>query len=120
MKYFLDTYALIAIANGDPRFQQYLESDATTLNVNLLELYYFFLRKYNEKTAAHFLQKFIVIAGDFQAASVGEAMKLKYAHKNKRMSYIDCIGYIHAKREKRIFVTGDRAFTGFEGVDCVR
>ena len=44
MKYFLDTYALIEIAEGNLKYQKYLESDAVTLKDNLAELFYFLLK----------------------------------------------------------------------------
>mgnify|MGYP001563083585 FL=1 len=120
MKYFLDTYALIEIAEGSPKYQKYLDSDAVTLKDNLAELYYFLLKKYDEKTADFFLDKFSKVAAELPVAIIANAMSFRHKHAKTRFSYVDCLGYIYAVENKRIFLTGDRAFEGMENVELVR
>lgn len=120
MRYFLDTYALIEIAEGSPNYEKYLESDAATLKDNLAELYYFLLRKYNMETAGFFFDKFSRIAAELSLQIIANAMVFRYKHAKTKFSYIDCLGYAFALENKRIFLTGDRAFEGMENVDLVR
>lgn len=120
MNYFLDTYALIEIAEGSPKYQKYLDSDAVTLKDNLAELYYFLLKKHDDKTADFFMNKFSKIAVELPITIIAKAMIFKHKHIQTRFSYIDCFGYSYSLEDKRIFLTGDRAFEGMENVELVR
>ena len=120
MKYFLDTYALIEIAEGSPQYQKYLESDAVTLKDNLAELVYFLLKKYDEKVANFFLNKFSRIAVELPIAIISKAMIFRYRHRETKFSYIDCFGYIYALENKIFFLTGDRAFKDMPNVELIR
>jgi len=120
MRYFLDTYALIEIAEGSPKFQKYIDIDAVTLKDNLAELYYFLLKKYDEKTADFFLDNFSKISVELPIPIIASAMAFRYAHTKSGFSYIDCLGYSYALEDKRIFLTGDRAFEDMENVELAR
>ncbi|HLC64916.1 MAG TPA: PIN domain-containing protein [Candidatus Nanoarchaeia archaeon] len=120
MKYFLDTYALIEIAEGNQAYQKFLESDVVTLKENLAELFYFLLKKYDEKAADFFLEKFSRITAELPISVIPKAMIFRYNHKKTSFSYIDCFGYVYALEDKRFFLTGDRAFKGMENVELVR
>lgn len=120
MRYFLDTYALIEIAEGNPSHQKYVQADAVTLKENLVEMFYFLLKKHDEQTAAFFVDAFARIAVELPVSIIAPAMLFRYQHAKTRFSYIDCLGYAYAQEQKRIFVTGDRAFKDREGVEIVR
>ena len=120
MRCFLDTYALIEISEGNPGYQKYLESDAVTLKDNLAELYYFLLKKYDEKTANFFSDKFSRLAVELPITIIAKAMVFRYKHEKKHFSYIDCFGYTYSLENKRFFLTGDMAFQGMDKVELVR
>ena len=120
MKYFLDTYALIEIAEGNSKYQGYLDRDAVTLKDNLAELYYFFLKKYDEKAADFFLEKFVKITVELPISTIAKAMIFKHHNAKTKFSYIDCLGYTYALESKSLFLTGDRAFKGMENVEVIR
>lgn len=120
MKFFLDTYALIELANGNPKYEKYLDSDAVTLKDNLAELFYFFLRQFDEKKAHFYLLKYSKIVKELPISVIPSAMKFKFEYKKKRFSYTDCLGYAFALNEKRFFLTGDREFEGMKNVEIVR
>ena len=120
MKYFLDTYALIEIADGNPKYQKYLDSDCVTLKDNLAELYYFLLKKYDEKTADIFIERFSKVAVELPLEIISKSMIFKYKNSKSNFSYIDCFGYIYSLENKRIFLTGDRAFTNLSNVEILR
>ena len=120
MEYFLDTYALIEIAQGNPNYEKYFESNVVTLKENLAELYYFFLKKYDETTAHFFFEKFSKIFVEFPLDLISKAMIFRHKNAKMNFSYTDCFGYAYALETKRIFLTGDRAFKGMENVEIVR
>lgn len=120
MNTFLDTYALIEIAGENPNYGMYLDSDSITLKDNLAELYYFFLRKFDEKAADFFIEKFSKIAVELPVEIIAPAMQFRHKNAKTRFSYIDCLGYVFALKNKRIFLTGDRAFQGMENVELIR
>lgn len=120
MKYFLDTYALIEIAEGNLSYQRYLESDVITLKDNLAELFYFLLRKYDEKVASFFLDRFSKISVELPLNIIDKAMIFRHKHEKSRFSYIDCFGYTYSLENKRFFLTGDRGFKGMANVELVR
>ena len=120
MKFILDTYALIEISTGNKKYEKYLESDVVTLKDNLAEMFYFLLRKYDEKTAMYFFDKFCRIAIELPLEIVPKSMLFRHTHKDIRFSYIDCLGYICALESKRFFLTGDRAFKDMKNIEIVR
>jgi len=119
MKYFFDTYALIEIALQNKKFEQFVDEDAVTLKTNLAEMYFFLLKKFNQRTADHFLHQFGSCAVDFPLEIIAPAMLFK-SKQEKHFSYIDCLGYSYALFFGRTFLTGDRAFESMEQVEIVR
>ena len=117
MQFFLDTYALIAIIQGNSNFQKYSEEEGITLKTNLMELYYILLRDYGESAAEQGLQQFESIGKDIPINSIRKAMKFRNEHRKQNFSYIDCLGYMFARENKILFVTGDNEFKGKEGVE---
>ncbi len=120
MGVFLDTYALIEIAQGNPHYKKFAGEDAITLKDNLAELYYFMLRKYDGKSASHFFELFSKIAIDIPLSAIPRSMHFRHERKTSHFSYIDCLGYFTALEGKRTFVTGDRAFKGLAHVEVIR
>ncbi len=120
MKLFLDTYALIEISEGNDTFKKYLDSEAVTLKDNLAELYYYLFRKYGEEYADKSHSFFSKISKDLDNAIIPPAMRFRYKEKNKHFSYIDCLGYTYAIKNDLVFLTGDRSFAKFNGVEIAR
>ena len=85
-----------------------------------VHLFYFLLRKYDEKTANFFLEEFSKLAVDLPLEIISKAMIFRYSNKKFDFSYIDCFGYMLAIENKRIFLTGDRAFKNLGDVELVR
>ncbi|PIN86056.1 PIN domain nuclease [Candidatus Woesearchaeota archaeon CG10_big_fil_rev_8_21_14_0_10_44_13] len=120
MKYFLDTYALVEITKGNKNFEGYIESDAITLRLNMAELYHSTLSDFNEKTADYFFKLFARLTFELPPDIIPKAIKFRKLNNKKNLSYADCLGYIFARDNHRIFVTGDKAFEGMEGVAFVK
>ena len=113
---FLDTYALVMYVEGSLEAGE----EFVTLDMNLAELYYVILRRFNEKTADHFHRIFSAVAVPMPRELIPAAMKLRLEQKGKRFSYADCLGYTYAQVKALPFVTGDVAFKGMRGVKMVR
>lgn len=120
--YFLDTYALIELALGSKNYDHYIDADVVTLHVNLAELYYSLLKKYDQRTADFFHRQFLPFAVDFSSDIVPLAMLFRHQQRRqkKKFSHIDCLGYHFALKNEHLFVTGDRAFEHLENVEIVR
>jgi uncharacterized protein len=119
-KYFLDSYALIEIIEGNPSYKKYLDYDLFTNIFNLYELYFALLRKgLGEKSKDYFFRfkEIIVEIGDDH---IFEASDFKLSNKKKKFSYADCLGYVMAFSNSAKFLTGDNGFEGFENVEFVK
>ena len=62
----------------------------------------------HENKLSHFLEPSI------------EALLQAHALSLKNLSYIDVLGYAFARKNNFIFLTGDRAFSKFEGAEIER
>ncbi len=123
--YFFDTYALHEIEEGSDNYLQFSQDvGIVTTSLNLMELYYSCLVKESQAAAeekfSHF-RPFCIEASDEvlkEAAMMRAQMKAKLNKSN--LSYVDCIGYVLAKKLKVKFLTGDREFEGLDNVEFVK
>ena len=120
-KYFYDSYAIVAYINGNDGYKKYFikESGVTTL-YNVMEVYYAVLREEDVEKARkvlHFLKPIVIYPS---LDDVEPSMNFRLKHKGKSFSYADCLGYILAQKLHIKFLTGDKAFNGFQGVEFVR
>lgn len=113
----LDTYALIEIINGNPKFAKYLNSKFIINDLTLAELYSVLLREFNEQTADYWFNKFENYSLVADKVILKEAIKFKYFNKKKRISFFDAVGYMFALKNGALFVTGDKEFENFENVE---
>jgi predicted nucleic acid-binding protein len=120
MKYFLDTYAIIEIIQGNPKYKKFSYTENITLNQNLAELCYGFLKENDEESMIKYFEKYSKISVSLPQNTIVKAMKFKRKCKNKKFSYIDCMGYIYSKLNNFIFVTGDKEFKDIEGVEFIK
>lgn len=118
--YFLDTYALIEILKENSNYKPYKKGIFITTKLNLLELHYFLLRTTNETIANEVYESFLDLCVEIEDDVYVNSSKLKYEYKKEKLSFVDCIGYLVSKTKGVKFLTGDRAFEGFEGVELVK
>lgn len=118
--YFCDTYALIEIIGGNPKYKKFLKKILITSRYNLMELYYAFLRDYDEKTADKYFDTWSAFVIHIPQGTIKNAMKFKLLHKKDKMSYTDCIGYIFSIENGIMFLTGDIKFKNLEHVEFAR
>lgn len=117
IKRCLDTYALIEITNGNPKFENYLNFEFVITELTLVELYSVILKKYNEKTAEYWFRKLEGYAVPVNKNVLKEAIKFKHENKKTNISFFDAVGYVFSLLNGCIFVTGDKEFKNFKNVE---
>ncbi len=119
-EFYADTYALVEIARGNPNYSRYESSILFTSKINLLELYYFFLRNYSQTEADRYLQEYINLETKFTITALRRAGIFKLENKKDKLSYADCTGYAIAEELGIPFLTGDIKFKDKENVEYVK
>lgn len=119
--YFWDTYAFYEVISGNKNYAFYAKKLAIlTTRLNLMELRYGLLLKFGADNADKFYDKLIRFAIDIDDDIIKSATNLKAEFKNKKLSYIDCIGYTIAKSRGIKFLTGDQQFKDLDNVEFVK
>lgn len=120
MNYFLDTYAIIEIMNGNPKYMKYIKEKLFTSLYNLYELYFNLLKNYDEDLARKVFYQFKTRIIQIRDEHIFKASRFKLDNKKKSLSYVDCIGYIMSLEYKLKFLTGDKEFENLENVEFVK
>src|SRR3989338_10548536 len=118
--FFCDTYALVEIALGNTRYTKYITYVLVTSEQNIMELYYAFLRDYDQQKAEKHFQFWSYFIVHIPQQTIKNAMKFKLANKKDKLSYVDCIGYIFSQENEMKFLTGDQKFENKIGVEFVK
>ena len=118
-KYFFDSYAIIELLNGNPRYAKFINEPVTLTLFNLAEIYWFSINEYDDVKADEIYSKYKESVVEINNI-LKEAMKFRKDHKKRDLSYTDCIGYIYAKKNKLIFITGDKEFENMENVEFIK
>jgi len=121
MNYFFDSYAIIEMINNNPKYFQYREELVNTTTLNVSEVYYFLLRTHNKQTADYWIRNlnFNLIKTIKLEISL-EVAQFRFRFKKKHMSYVDCLGYLLAKKLGLKFLTGDKEFKNMKNVEFVK
>jgi predicted nucleic acid-binding protein len=109
------------VLRSNPNYLPYTkDTEIITTQLNLMELYYH-LRFFNDQhSSSRLLSMYEELAIPFTTHSLIEAMEFRRAHKHKKLSYADCLGYTLAKKHKALFLTGDKEFKDLPNVLFVR
>lgn len=118
--FFFDTYALIGLLKGSASYEKYKGVGKITSMLNLLELYYSLLKEYDEKTAERFFNIFLAIVVPYTDRVIRNAAKFRFANKDKKFSYVDCLGYMMSLENSVKFLTGDDGFKNMKNVEFVK
>lgn len=119
-EFFFDTYALFEIVHKNKDYSNYLRVGIITTKLNLMELHYRMLSLYGENYAEKTYERFKVFCVDVGDETIKKSNYFKLKNKKKRLSYIDCIGYIIAKMNNVKFLTGDTQFKNMDNVEFVK
>ena len=120
MKYFFDTYAIIEIIKENKSYEKYKDEEMITSIMNIGELFYILLREHGKEKAVYWHEKLKSIAVQADLETVIKAMNFRHIHRKKKLSFVDCIGYVMAKERGLKFLTGDEGFKGVENVEFVK
>jgi predicted nucleic acid-binding protein len=118
--FFFDTYALCEIVEGNPAYSRFVDEPIVTSILNGGELYYFFLKDSQPAKAEAWFELLRPNLTEVDPATMKQAMRFKHTHKKKKLSMVDCVGYMLAKKLNARFLTGDEAFKNIAGVEFVK
>lgn len=117
IKRCLDTYALIEIKLGNPKFEYLSRSSFVVTDITLAEFYSVILREEGEKTADYWFKKIEPNSFSVDKEILIEAVKFRQKNKKTGISFFDAVGYIFALNKGYVFVTGDKEFEGVNNVE---
>lgn len=120
-RFYFDTYALVEIYKENPNYENYKKNLEILLNkLNLMEFAYFLLRQGKKDDINKYFDDLLKYNIDYDAKVLIQASEMKFKFLKERLSFIDCIGYILAKRNNAKFLTGDEKFRKMENVEFVK
>ena len=118
--YFFDTYALIEIYKGSKNYEPYSKDVKMILNkLNLMEYAIFLIREGKGNEVKEVFEKLDSFNVDYDNEILIEAAKMKNKYAKEKLSFIDCIGYLLAKKHNVLFLTGDSKFKDKENSEFV-
>ncbi|MFH1409811.1 MAG: PIN domain-containing protein [Nanoarchaeota archaeon] len=121
VSYFFDTYAFFEIFSENKHYEQFTKNiNILTTTLNLMELHYGMLRTFGREIADRYYDELREFCIEMDDEVIKAANELKNQFKERRLSYIDCIGYILAKTRNVPFLTGDKQFEDMDNVEYVK
>ncbi len=117
--YILDTCAIIEIIQGNEKFEKYFESSFIVNDFIITELAYYLIRTAGFDVANYFVSKYSLFSKPVDNNIILEAMKLRYKYKKRKLSMVDCISYIMAKKLNMKLLTKDSQMKDFKHVEFV-
>lgn len=112
----LDTYALIEIFKGNPRFTPLFDDPFIITTWTFVEFYKTLLRDYGAEMAMPWIQRVKQHSFDVDIELLIQAVQFHFQHRKENLSLFDAIGYTYSLHSHFLFVTGDKAFKDREGV----
>lgn len=120
IKFFFDSYAIIESIKGNSAYVKYKDKVIITSFLNLIEVSYAIMRDFDEHTAKKEYAKLKDSIVEIDEDTMFEAIIFRLKHKSKKLSYIDCIGYIYALRNNLLFLTGDKEFQDMKNTEFIK
>ena len=114
-----DTYALIEILRKNPNYKPYTEQNVI-INDFIYAEYCYSLVKDSIQHLEEYTEELISSIIHVDLKTIEEAMKFRYAHKQKKLSTTDCVSYLMAKNLGVKFLTGDKEFEHLENVEFIK
>ncbi len=119
--FFFDTYAFYEIIEGNENYMPYAKDVVIfTTKLNLMELHYGLLVKYGKEQADAIYDELVKFTVDIDDKTIKEANEFRKMLKKRKLSYVDCLGYIIARSMNIPFLTGDKEFWDLENVKFVK
>lgn len=118
--YFFDSYAIMEISKGNSNYISYINSNVILTKLNLFEIFYSTLSQKGDGEAQKLFEDYKEFIIDFSLNDIKEAAKLRFKFRERKLSMVDCIGYILAKKLGIKFLTGDKEFEDISNVEFVK
>lgn len=113
--YFFDTYALIEMLRGNLNYSEFINQSRIVISkLNYFELHYYAIRTDSYDLIKPFLDQLKNAIIEFDLNDIEKASILKKT--DKKLSLVDCIGYVLAKKHSLPFLTGDEQFKNKDNV----
>ena len=116
----LDTYALVEICNGNPAFSHLLNETVVITDITMAEFYADLYKKYGLKTEDYWHRKLSILCRPIARETLLNAVRFRIDHYKQNLSFFDCVGYIFARENNMLFVTGDKEFKLKEGIQFMQ
>ena len=116
----LDTYALVEVHNGNPKFAGFLTEEVVVPDIIMAEFYAHIYSKYDLKTADYWRRKLSFLCKPVSLDILLQAVRFRIDNKEKDFSFFDCVGYVFAIENNMKFVTGDGGFRQMKGVEFLK
>ena len=118
--YFFDSYAIVEVFVGNAGYSRFGDEVFFTTSLNLAEAYNAFLRFGKETEFFHLVEKTPIDLLEITPDAGFEAVRLRRQNAGKRLSLVDCIGYVLAEKNNFRFLTGDKEFESMPNVEFVK
>ncbi len=118
--YFFDSYAIIELIKGNEKYNFVKESIIITSAMNLAEVYYAILIEEGRIIADKIIKSLNLELIEISSEIAIKSALFRFENKKSKLSYIDCTGYILAKENDLLFLTGDKEFEFMTNVEFVK
>ena len=119
LTFVYDTYAIIEIIGGNENYKEYLEKQIIINDFIYAELCYVLTRE-KYPNAEKYLERYKKYIIHVTPESIKKAMFFRCKNKKKKISMTDCVSYFMARELGVKFLTGDKEFEKFEGVEFIK
>ena len=116
----LDTYALVEINNGNPRFTHLLKEELVITDITMAEFYTVLYRAYNLQTADYWHKKLSFFCRPVSRNILLKASKFGVDNAKQNLSFFDCVVYMYALENNITFVTGDKEFQHRKDIEFIK
>ena len=116
----LDTYALVEISNGNPRFSHLLNEKVVIREITLAEFYGILYKRLGLMTADNWQKRLAFFTKPVPIDVLVRAVRMRIDEHKTRLSFFDCVGYQYAQANNMTFVTGDLEFQDMQGVEFIK
>ena len=120
MTYYCDSYAIIALAESDPSYDNYQSIEIITSVLNIGEIYQIILRKKGKEKADGWFKEINFKLLEITPDVIVGAIYFRHLHKKEDISLLDAVGYKLSLKHKLKFITGDQQFENLPNVEFVK